>query len=69
VDWAEKAVRKSVSVTEEEALKLNVVDLISSDLQDLLAKIDGRVVKFRWHFKNPFDKGNANLDPSDELAR
>jgi membrane-bound serine protease (ClpP class) len=46
VEWAENAVRKSVSITEDEALKLNVIDLISPDLQDLLAKIDGRVVKF-----------------------
>ena len=45
VDWAEKAVKKSVSITEEEALKLNVVDFISPDLQSLLAKIDGRVIK------------------------
>jgi membrane-bound serine protease (ClpP class) len=45
VDWAEKAVRKSVSITEEEALKLNVIDFISPDLQDLLAKVNGRVVK------------------------
>ena len=46
VDWAEKAVRKSVSITEEEAVKLNVVDFISPNLQDLLTKIDGKVVKF-----------------------
>ncbi len=45
VDWAEKAVRKSVSITEEEAVKLNVVDFISPNLQDLLTKIDGRVIK------------------------
>ena len=30
VEWAENAVRKSVSITEEEALKLKVIDLISS---------------------------------------
>jgi membrane-bound serine protease (ClpP class) len=46
VDWAEKAVVKSVSITEEEAVKLNVVDFITPDLQGLLAKIDGRVIKF-----------------------
>ncbi len=46
VEWAEKAVRQSVSITEEEALKLNVIDLISPDVQDLLSKIDGRVIKF-----------------------
>jgi len=57
VDWAEKAVRKSVSITEEEALKLNVVDLISSDLQDLLTKIDGRVVKFDGTTRTLLTKG------------
>ena len=46
VDWAEKAVVKSVSITEEEAVKLNVVDFITPDLQSLLTKIDGRIVKF-----------------------
>jgi membrane-bound serine protease (ClpP class) len=46
VDWAEQAVRKSVSITEEEAVKLNVVDFISPNLQDLLTKIDGKVFKF-----------------------
>ena len=45
VDWAEKAVRSSVSVTEREALKLKVVDLIADNLQDLLAKVDGRTIK------------------------
>ncbi len=46
VDWAEKAVVKSVSITDEEALKLNVIDLVAPDIPTLLAKIDGRVVKF-----------------------
>ncbi len=46
VDWAEKAVVKSVSITEEEAVKLNVVDLVAQDIPTLLDKIDGRVVKF-----------------------
>jgi membrane-bound serine protease (ClpP class) len=45
IEWAEKAVRSSVSVTEREAVKLKVVDLVADNLQDLLAKIDGRVVK------------------------
>jgi membrane-bound serine protease (ClpP class) len=46
VDWAEKAVTKSVSITDEEAVKLSVVDFVSPDLQSLLNRIDGRVVKF-----------------------
>jgi membrane-bound serine protease (ClpP class) len=45
VDWAEKAVRQSVSATEREALKLGIIDLIAESLPDLLAKIDGRQVK------------------------
>jgi membrane-bound serine protease (ClpP class) len=44
-DWAEKAIRESVSVTEKEALELNVIDLIAKDLDDLLEKIDGRDLK------------------------
>ncbi|RPJ05965.1 MAG: nodulation protein NfeD, partial [Deltaproteobacteria bacterium] len=44
-DWGEKAVVKSVSITEEEAVKLNVVDFISPDVRDLLARIDGKVIK------------------------
>ncbi|MFQ5779230.1 MAG: nodulation protein NfeD [Nitrospiria bacterium] len=42
--WAEEAVRKSVSITEREALELNVIDLIAEDLSDLTKKIDGRTV-------------------------
>ncbi len=45
VEWAEKAVRSSVSATEREAVKLKVVDLVADSVPDLLAKIDGRVVK------------------------
>ncbi len=44
-DWAERAIRESVSVTEKEALELNVIDLIAEDLDDLLEKIDGRDLK------------------------
>jgi membrane-bound serine protease (ClpP class) len=57
VEWAEKAVRQSVSITEAEALKLNVIDLISPDIQDLLTKIDGRVVKFDGVTRTLLTKG------------
>jgi membrane-bound serine protease (ClpP class) len=40
-EWAEEAVRKSVSVTAEEALKLKVIDLVAKDVDDLLAKLEG----------------------------
>jgi len=57
VDWAEKAVRKSVSITEDEAVKQNVVDFISPNLQDLLTKIDGRIVKFDGMTRTLLTKG------------
>jgi len=44
-EWAEKAVRESVSITEREALRLKVIDLVADSLPDLLAKVDGRSVK------------------------
>ena len=43
-DWAEKAVRQSVSITEREAVELKVVDLVADSLTDLLTKVDGRTV-------------------------
>jgi len=45
VEWASKAVRESVAVTADEALKLHVIDLVAANQSDLLAKIDGRKVK------------------------
>src|SRR5262245_16464539 len=44
-DWAEKAVRSSVSATEQEALRLGIIDLVAESVPDLLAKADGRQVK------------------------
>jgi membrane-bound serine protease (ClpP class) len=44
-DWAEKAVRKSVSIDAQKAQKLKVVDLVAEDLDDLLQKVNGRKVK------------------------
>src|SRR5262244_3003372 len=44
-EWAEKAVRSSVSATEREAVKLKVVDFVADNVPDLLAKVDGRTVK------------------------
>lgn len=45
VEWAAKAVRESVSVTADEAVKLKVVDVVSPSLAELLARIDGRTVE------------------------
>lgn len=44
VEWAEKAVRDAASLHSDEAVRQNVADFIAVDLQDLLAKAEGRKV-------------------------
>jgi membrane-bound serine protease (ClpP class) len=44
VEWAERAVRDGVSLSAEEALAQNVIDLTAGDVPELLAKLDGRKV-------------------------
>lgn len=41
-DWAEEAVRESVSITETEALEQKVIDIVAEDVPDLLSQLDGR---------------------------
>jgi membrane-bound serine protease (ClpP class) len=43
-EWAIQAVRKSVAITETDALKKNVIDIIAKDIDDLLKQADGRKV-------------------------
>ncbi|MBT8131284.1 MAG: nodulation protein NfeD, partial [Gammaproteobacteria bacterium] len=43
-DWAEEAVRDAANLTAEEALELNVIDLIAEDIPDLLKQLNGRTV-------------------------
>jgi len=45
VEWAEKSVKESNSLTEKEALNRGVVDLIADDVDDLLKQIKGKEVK------------------------
>jgi len=51
--WVEDAIRESVSVTETEALKENIIDLIATDTDDLIKQLNGRKIK---------DKGILKLD-------
>jgi membrane-bound serine protease (ClpP class) len=44
VEWAEKAVRESVSLSATEALKLKVIDIVAIDVDDLLKQVNGRKV-------------------------
>jgi len=61
VEWAEKAVRESVSVTEKEALQLKVVDMIADDLSDLLKLING--------LKSETIKGTVTLETSNAIIK
>jgi membrane-bound serine protease (ClpP class) len=59
VKWVEDAIRESVSVTETEALKENIIDVIAKDTDDLIRQINGRELK---------DKGILKLDDADKVV-
>lgn len=44
-EWAEEAVREAVNITADEALEINVIDVMAPDLDTLLKDIDGRQVE------------------------
>jgi membrane-bound serine protease (ClpP class) len=44
IEWAKSAVKESASITAEKALELKVIDLIATDMPDLLQKLNGRIV-------------------------
>lgn len=72
-DWAVDAVRKSVSITEKEALDLKVIDLIAENVDDLLAKCDGRTVDLPsggkvLHTKDAA-KRNININWRDRILQ
>jgi membrane-bound serine protease (ClpP class) len=46
-EWIERAIRESVSITAEEAVKIKVVDIVAPDLEALLKTLDGREVTIR----------------------
>jgi membrane-bound serine protease (ClpP class) len=67
-DWAEKAVRESVSATSEEALRLRVVDVVAPDLAAALAFADGRSYE-RSGSKQVIHAADAQLDRGEMTVR
>jgi membrane-bound serine protease (ClpP class) len=61
VAWVEDAVRKSVSVTEREAMKLKIIDLVAEDMPVLLKQLDGRTI--------PLQSGPTVLHTADTAVR
>lgn len=57
LEWAEDAVRNSVSITEREALEKNVIDIIATDEQDLLNQLDGRIIQLPFGKKELKTRG------------
>ncbi len=47
VKWALDAVEKSVSVTDSQALKLNIIDVVANNIPDLVKKLNGRGIDFQ----------------------
>jgi membrane-bound serine protease (ClpP class) len=45
LQWAEEAVRRSVSITEKEALDEKVIDLIANNQRELLTLLEGRQIE------------------------
>ncbi len=60
-EWAEKAVRESVSLSAREALDQKVVDLVAEDIADLLKQLDGRTVKLASGSKVVLATANAEV--------
>ena len=56
-EWVEKAIRESVSITADEAVEKNVVDMVAADIDDLLKQLDGKEVVL------PGTKGDARRPP------
>jgi len=47
LEWAEDAVRHSLSITETEALAKKVIDTIAASDEELLKEIDGKIIEVR----------------------
>lgn len=61
--WAERAVRESVSASAQEALELDVIDLVSPSVASLLGEIDGRTVEVAEGQTVTLDLTGAVLEP------
>lgn len=65
-EFAELAVKKSKSITEKEALSLKVIEIVATNLEDLLSKADGRKVKIKdTEVTLSFKKVSLQVIPED----
>jgi len=67
VEWAKSAVRESASISAEKALELKVVDLIATDLPDLLKRLNGRVVDGKTLKTAGAEISEIKMSPSERV--
>ncbi len=71
IQWAEEAVRASASVDAEEAKRINVCDIIASDIEELIEAVDGRTVEIDNKMKTieigEYKKRNIPMTFRDQL--
>ena len=63
-DWAEQAVRESVSLSAREALERGVVDYLATDLPDLMTQLDGKTLQTRTG-ERTLETAHASLERHD----
>lgn len=69
-DWAEKAVRESVSLTSHEALKQKVIEIVADSREDLLKQIDGReITKNKKTIKLDLKNAPIELYPMSRIQK
>jgi membrane-bound serine protease (ClpP class) len=66
-EWAKTSVHDSASITAEKALELHVIDLIATDIPDLLKQLDNRVAGQRKLRTNGANVAAIPMDASEEL--
>src|SRR5689334_6819465 len=67
VDWAKSAVKDSASITAEKALQLKVIDLIATDMSDLLQKLNGRVVDGKTLNTAGANVSEIKMSPAEQI--
>jgi membrane-bound serine protease (ClpP class) len=69
-DWAEKSVREGASLPAQEALKLDVVDLVAPGIAALMVQLDGRKIVAMGRERQLHTKGAAIIEaPPDWRAK
>src|SRR4029077_8716041 len=67
VEWAKSAVKDSASITAEKALQLKVIDLIASDISDLLQKLNARLVDGKTLKTAGAEVSEIKMSPSEHV--